>query len=71
MSSRTAGPLFFGVIAFLLFGGAYAMWPENVFSTSFSEMTIDMPLRVVASLMLVAIGLEFLGAFAIVINSDS
>ena len=71
MNSRTAGPLFFAVLACLLFGGAYVMWPENLFSTPFSEMTIGVPLRVVASLLLAAIGLEFLGALAIVIASDS
>jgi hypothetical protein len=71
MNSRTAGPLFFAVLAFLLFGGAYAMWPENFFSTQFSEMMIGMPLRVVASLILAAIGLEFLCALVIAVLSDS
>ena len=71
MNSRTAGPLFFAVLAFLLFSSAYAMWPENFFSIPFSEMTIGVPLRVVASLILAAIGLEFLGALVIVILSDS
>ena len=71
MNSRTAGPLFFAVLAFLLFGGAYAMWPEDFFSTPFSTMTVGMPLRVVASLILAAIGVEFLGALVITIMSDS
>ena len=71
MNSRAAGPLFFAVIAFLLFSGAYAMWPENLFSIPFSEMTLDVALRFVASLILAAIGLEFLGALAIVIASDN
>ena len=71
MNARTAGPLFFAVLALLLFGGAYALWPENVFSTPLSEMTIGVPLRIFSSLALAAIGLEFLGALAIVILSDS
>ena len=71
MNSRTAGPLFFGVVTFLLFGGAYAMWPDKFMSTPFSEMTIGVPLRVVASLTLAAIGVEFLGALVIALVSDS
>ena len=71
MNSRTAGPLFFAVLAILLFSGAYAMWPENFFSALASEPSIGLLVRALASLILAAIGLEFLGAFAIVINSDS
>ena len=71
MNSRTAGPLFFTVLSFLLFSGAYAMWPENIFSTPFSEMTGAVPLRIIASLLLAAIGLEFLWALAITVLSDS
>jgi hypothetical protein len=66
-----AGPLFFAAFAFLFFSGSYAMWPSDFFSTPFSEMTFGMLLRAVASPMLVIIGLEFLGALAIVTLSDS
>lgn len=55
----------------MLLGGAYAMWPPGVFSSPFSEMTIAVPLRAAASLVLAIIGLEFLGALAIVALSDS
>ena len=71
MNSRTAGPLFFGVVAFLLFSGAYAMWPAGFFSALSSELTGDLLLRAVASLVLALIGIEFLGALVIAIMSDS
>jgi hypothetical protein len=66
-----AGPLFFAVIAFLFFSGSYALWPADFFSTPFSGMTSGMLLRALTSPMLAIIGLEFLGALAIVTLSDS
>jgi hypothetical protein len=66
-----AGALFFATFAILLFGGAYAIWPSGVFSNPFSEMTIAVLLRGVASLTLAIVGLEFLGALAIVALSDT
>lgn len=66
-----AGPLFFAVFACLFFAGSYAMWPPDFFSTPFSEMTFGMLLRAIASPVMVIIGLEFLGALAIVMLSDS
>lgn len=66
-----AGALFFATCAILLLGGAYAMWPPDVFGSPLSEMTVSVPLRAAASLVLAIIGLEFLGALAIVALSDS
>lgn len=66
-----AGPLFFAVVAFLLFGGSYAMWPADFFSIPFSGMTIGVLLRAVASTLLAMIGLEFLCALAIATLSDN
>ena len=71
MLKPAAGPLFFGVIALLLFAGAYAMWPSGIFGTPYSDMTIAMLLRAVASPILATIGLEFLAALAIVVLSDN
>ena len=65
------GPTFFALTALLLLGGAYAMWPAEFTGTPFSDMTIDVPLRAAASLLLAMIGLEFAAAFAIVILTDS
>ena len=65
------GPLFFATFAVLLFGGAYAMWPADFFSTSFAGMTNGALLRAAASSVLAIIGLEFLCALAIVVLSDS
>jgi hypothetical protein len=71
MSSRFAGPLFFAVVAFLLFSGAYAMWPAGFFSALSSGPTIDLLIRAASSLVLAAIGVEFLGALVIAVVSDS
>ena len=71
MLKPVAGPVFFGVIAVLLFAGSYAMWPPGFFSTPYSDMTLGMLLRAVASPILAAIGLEFLAALAIVVLSDN
>lgn len=65
------GPLIFAVIALLLLGGAYAMWPPDFFSTGFSAITGGALLRAAASTVLAIIGIEFLGALAIVLLSDS
>jgi hypothetical protein len=65
------GSFIFAVIALLLFGGSYAMWPADFFSIPFSGMTAGVLLRTVASTLLAMIGLEFLCALAIVILSDS
>jgi hypothetical protein len=46
------------------------MWPADFFSTALSEMTSGMLLRAAASLVLAFVGLEFLGALAIVTQSD-
>ena len=46
------------------------MWPPDFFSTPFSEMTFAMLLRAAASAVLLFIGIEFLGALAIVTQSD-
>jgi hypothetical protein len=66
-----AGAIFFATVAVLLLGGAYAMWPPGVLGNPFSEMTIAAALRAAASLALGIIGVEFLGALAIVALSDA
>ena len=66
-----AGAFFFAVIAILFLGGAYAIWPPTFFGNSLSEMTIDVLIRAVASPVLAIVGLEFLGALAVVVLSDS
>ena len=71
MLKPAAGPIFFAVIALLLFAGSYALWPEGLFSTPFSMMTAGMLVRTVVSLVLAIIGLEFLAALAIVSLSDN
>jgi hypothetical protein len=71
MLKPAAGPLFFAVIALLLFAGSYALWPSGFFSTPYSGMTLGMLLRAVASPILAVIGLEFLAALAIVALSDN
>jgi hypothetical protein len=65
-----AGAYFFAAVASLLLGGAFAMSPSNLFSTSLSDMTPGMLVRAAASLALTIVGLEFLGALAIVTLSD-
>ena len=65
-----AGAIFFGVCALALLCGAYAMWPPHLFSTPLAEITFAMLLRAVASIILLGIGIEFLGALAIVTQSD-
>ena len=62
-----AGPFFFAVIAVLFFCGAYLMWPPDVFSI---PMTGGALIRVIASPVLAALGLEFLFSFAIAAWSD-
>lgn len=66
-----AGPLFFAVVACLLFGGAYAMWPAELFSAPDSGIAAASLLRGFASLVLVTIGLEFLAALVVVVMTDS
>jgi hypothetical protein len=65
-----AGALFFGVCALAILSGAYAMWPPDFFSTPPAEFTFAMLLRAAASIVLLFIGIEFLGALAIVTQSD-
>jgi hypothetical protein len=65
------GPAFFAATALLLLGISYAMWPGEFVGTPFPDMTIDVPLRAAASLLLAVIGLEFVGAFVIVMMTDS
>ena len=65
-----AGAIFFGVCALAILGGAYAMWPPDIFSTPLDEFTASMLLRAAASLLLLFIGIEFLGALAIVTQTD-
>ena len=57
-------------LALALLCGAYAMWPPHLFSTPLAEITFAMLLRAVASIVLLGIGIEFLGALAIVTQSD-
>jgi len=68
---HAAGPCFFAVVTLLLFAGAYAMWPSDLFSTPFSELTPGMLIRAAAALVLGFIGLEFLAALMIVSRSDN
>ncbi len=65
-----AGAIFFGVCALALLTGAYAMWPPHFFSTALAEFSFAMLLRAAASIVLLGIGIEFLGALAIVTQSD-
>jgi hypothetical protein len=65
------GAFFFAVFAILILGGAYTMWPAGFFSNSFADMSMGTVIRAAASLVLAMIGLEFLGALAIVVLSDS
>ena len=64
------GAFFFAAVALAVLGGAYAMWPPDFFSTPFADMTPAMLLRAAASAVLGFIGLEFLGALAIVTRMD-
>ena len=50
--------------------GAYVMWPPDVFSTPLADFNFAMLLRAAASIVLLGIGIEFLGALAIVTQSD-
>jgi hypothetical protein len=59
------------VLTFLTFSGAYAMWPADFFGSLSSGLTIDLLLRAAASLVLAAIGFEFLGALVISAVSDN
>jgi hypothetical protein len=65
-----AGAIFFGACALALLCGAYAMWPPDLFSTPLVDFTFAMLLRAVASIVLLGIAVEFLGALAIVTQSD-
>ncbi|MSQ62594.1 MAG: hypothetical protein EXR33_01930 [Betaproteobacteria bacterium] len=65
-----AGAIFFGVCAFAILSGAYAMWPPDFFSTPFAEMSFAILIRAAASAVLLFIGIEFLGALAIVTQPD-
>jgi hypothetical protein len=65
-----AGPIFFAAFAILFFGGAYAIWPSDFFSIPFAETTGGTLLRAAASPVLAIVGLEFLGALAVVLLSD-
>ena len=64
------GAFFFAIVALAVLGGAYAMWPPDFFSTPFADMTHAMLLRAAASAVLAFIGIEFLGALAIVTQMD-
>ena len=64
------GAFFFAVVALAVLGGAYAMWPPDFFSTPFAEMTPATLLRAAASAALAFIGIEFVFALAIVMQSD-
>jgi hypothetical protein len=65
-----AGAIFFGVCALALLVGACVMWPPDVFSTALADFTFAMLLRAFASIVLLFIAIEFLGALAIVTQSD-
>jgi hypothetical protein len=65
-----AGPIFFAAFAILFFGGAYAIWPPDFFGVPFAEMTSGTLLRAAVSPVLALVGLEFLGALAIVTLAD-
>jgi len=65
-----AGAIFFGGCALALLIGAYVMWPPDVFSTPLADYSFAMLLRCAASIVLLGIGIEFLGALAIVTQSD-
>jgi hypothetical protein len=65
-----AGAIFFGACALALLIGAYVMWPPDVFSTPLADFNFAMLLRAAASIVLLGIGIEFLGALAIVTQSD-
>ena len=65
-SKPLQGAFIFAVVALVLLGIAYAMWPPGFFSTSFADMSPAMLLRAAASAVLAIIGIEFLGALAIV-----
>jgi len=67
----TAGALFFAVFAILILGIAYAIWPPEFLGHSFADMTTGEWVRAAASLVLAFSGLEFLGALAIVLLSDT
>jgi len=66
-----AGAIFFATCAILLLGGAYAMWPPDVFAGPLSDLTLAVALRAAASLALAFIGLEFLGALAVLLLADT
>lgn len=67
---RVAGAVFFCVFAVLLLGGAYAMWPAELFHTAFSGWTFAMLLRAVAAFVLAILGVEFLAALVVVTLTD-
>ena len=64
------GAFFFAIVALAVLGGAYAMWPPEFFGTPFADMTPAMMLRAAATAVLAFIGMEFLGALAIVTQMD-
>ena len=64
------GALFFGSFAIVFCGGAWLMWPPDIFSTALADMTFGMLLRAAAALVLATIGLEFLGGLFIVTRPD-
>jgi hypothetical protein len=65
-SKPLQGAFIFAVVALVLLGIAYAMWPPGFFSTPFADMSPAMLVRAAASAVLAIIGIEFLGALAIV-----
>lgn len=69
-SKPLQGAIIFALIALAVLGGAYAIWPPGFFGTPFAEMPPAMLLRAAASTVLMFIGIEFIGALAIVIRSD-
>ena len=58
------------MFAIVFLGGACLMWPPEFFSTPFAEMTAGVLLRAAATPVLALVGLEFLGALAVVTQAD-
>lgn len=54
----------------MFLGLAYVMWPAEFFQIPFDEITPGMLLRAVATLVLAALGIQFLCSLAIVTQSD-
>lgn len=65
-----AAPVFFGAFALLFLGGAWAMWPPGIFGLPFADVPGGMLLRAIAAPVMAIVGLEFLGAFVVVLLAD-